>query len=341
MEIGRKIKALRLQKGITQETLAGEIGVSAQAVSKWENETTLPDIQLLPLLSVYFGVSIDELFAMTDDAHFERIDHMLENEFFLNRSDFDGAMEFLKEKTKVPALEGKSFTYLADLCNQRADGYRKMAEEYAKRALEIEPYKKANHSILNMATQGAVWDWNCTNYHEQIAWYQEFMKKHSDYQSGYLWLLDLLIADYRLDEAYEVLERMEAIEKSYHIPLYRGQLAFKAGNLEEAEKYWKELMETYPDNWLTWSCMGDAKAKEARFEEAISFYRRAIELEQSPRFIDNYESIAHCCEILGDREGAIEAYRHVIEIFMEDWGADPGGETIRKVEDRIKRLSFA
>ena len=71
MELGKKIKSLRLQKGVTQETLAGELGVTAQAVSKWENGTTLPDIQLLPTLSVYFGVSIDELFEMTDEAHFD------------------------------------------------------------------------------------------------------------------------------------------------------------------------------------------------------------------------------------------------------------------------------
>ena len=116
MDLGKKIKSLRLQKGVTQETLASELGVTAQAVSKWENGTTLPDIQLLPPLSVFFGVSIDELFEMTDEAHLERIENMLENEAFISRTDFDRAMEFL----------------------------------------------------------------NCTNHHEQIAYYQDFMQKHPE-----------------------------------------------------------------------------------------------------------------------------------------------------------------
>lgn len=62
MNIGNKIKELRKQRGITQEKLAESIGVSFQAVSKWENNIALPDITLAPVLASYFGVSIDELF---------------------------------------------------------------------------------------------------------------------------------------------------------------------------------------------------------------------------------------------------------------------------------------
>lgn len=339
MELGKKIKSLRLQKGVTQESLAGELGVTAQAVSKWENGTTLPDIQLLPPLSVFFGVSIDELFEMTDEAHFERIENMLENEAFLSRTDFDRAMEFLKEKSADPVLEGKCLTLLGEFCNHRADGYRRKAEQYAKRALEIEPYKKGNHSLLNMATQAAVWDWNCTNHHEQIAYYQEFTAKHPDYYSGYLWLLDVLVADNRLKEAGEILDKMESLKKTYHVPLYRGHVAFKAGDFETAEKYWQEMMDDYPDEWIVWSTMGDARAKAARYEEAIDYYQKAIALEEKPRYIDNYESIGHICEILGDKEGAIDAYRHVIEISVEDWDRDPEGESVQMYERKIRKLS--
>lgn len=62
MNIGNKIKELRKERGITQEELANNIGVSFQAVSKWENGITLPDITLMPTLASYFGVSMDELF---------------------------------------------------------------------------------------------------------------------------------------------------------------------------------------------------------------------------------------------------------------------------------------
>ena len=62
MNIGNKIRELRKQRGITQEQLAESIGISFQAVSKWENNIALPDITLAPVLASYFGVSMDELF---------------------------------------------------------------------------------------------------------------------------------------------------------------------------------------------------------------------------------------------------------------------------------------
>ena len=62
MNIGNKIKELRKRRGITQEQLAESIGISFQAVSKWETGIALPDITLAPLLASYFGVSMDELF---------------------------------------------------------------------------------------------------------------------------------------------------------------------------------------------------------------------------------------------------------------------------------------
>ena len=62
MNIGNKIKELRKARGITQEQLANSIGVSFQAVSKWENNIALPDITLAPALASYFDVSLDTLF---------------------------------------------------------------------------------------------------------------------------------------------------------------------------------------------------------------------------------------------------------------------------------------
>ena len=53
MEIGNQIKALRQRKGVTQEALAEHLGVTAQAVSKWERGTASPDISLLPSLSAF------------------------------------------------------------------------------------------------------------------------------------------------------------------------------------------------------------------------------------------------------------------------------------------------
>ena len=60
--LGDKIRQLRKGKGISQEVLAQYLGVSFQAVSKWETGTTLPDVTLIPAIASFFGVSTDELF---------------------------------------------------------------------------------------------------------------------------------------------------------------------------------------------------------------------------------------------------------------------------------------
>ena len=64
LKINEQIVALRKQKGITQGELAEVIGVSNQSVSKWESGQCCPDIQLLPDLADYFGVSVDELMGL-------------------------------------------------------------------------------------------------------------------------------------------------------------------------------------------------------------------------------------------------------------------------------------
>ena len=72
--IGKQIASLRRDKGIKQETLANYVGVTAQAVSKWENGG-VPDTELLPKISDFFGVSIDSLFerTATDYSDFHRM----------------------------------------------------------------------------------------------------------------------------------------------------------------------------------------------------------------------------------------------------------------------------
>lgn len=62
-ELSERIAALRKERGFTQEQLGNRVGVSAQAVSKWEKGGT-PDVELLPVLSRQLGVTIDALFGM-------------------------------------------------------------------------------------------------------------------------------------------------------------------------------------------------------------------------------------------------------------------------------------
>ncbi|MBE6571340.1 MAG: helix-turn-helix transcriptional regulator [Ruminococcaceae bacterium] len=61
--ISENIRIFRKKTGLTQEDLAQKLGVTFQAVSKWENGQSAPDIMLLPELSEVFGCTIDEIFS--------------------------------------------------------------------------------------------------------------------------------------------------------------------------------------------------------------------------------------------------------------------------------------
>ena len=77
MNIGNKIRELRKKKGITQEQLASALGITSQAVSKWEMSTGYPDIAMLPVIAGYFGVSMDTLFNYDADKLEEKIMEVL------------------------------------------------------------------------------------------------------------------------------------------------------------------------------------------------------------------------------------------------------------------------
>ena len=59
--LGNNIMILRKENGLTQEQLANGLGISYQAVSKWETGNACPDISMLPLLADMFSVSVDQL----------------------------------------------------------------------------------------------------------------------------------------------------------------------------------------------------------------------------------------------------------------------------------------
>ena len=77
MNIGNKIRELRKKKGITQEHLASALGITSQAVSKWEMSTGYPDIAMLPVIAGYFDVSMDTLFNYDADKLEENIMNVL------------------------------------------------------------------------------------------------------------------------------------------------------------------------------------------------------------------------------------------------------------------------
>lgn len=339
MEIGTKIKNLRLERNVTQEALAEHLGVTAQAVSKWERGVAAPDISLLPELSVFFGVRIDDLFELNNKERMERIERMLEHDGgILSKEDFDYAERFLKELIADEPSNAAAIRMLVDLYLGRAADCHTKAEALCKRAIELEPTEKEGHSLLSFAAYGACWDWCCSHHFELIDYYYGFVAKNPDYKSGYFWLLDNLIADGRLAEAEQVVEKLERFGDIYNIPMYRGQIAYMRGDWAAAEAQWQTMKDKWPDNWVIWSCIGDCYAKNSRYDEAVEHFKKGIELEPAPRYTDNWISIAEIRTIQKRWAEAAEAYDHVAEIQKSDWNMEEDSFGVQKSRRKAQEL---
>ena len=170
IRLGEKIKFLRKQKNISQEVFAKYLGVSFQAVSKWENGNTMPDVTMIPAIASFFGVSTDELFefnlfemekqvdAICDEAYKYRYSDVARSERILR----DGLQRFPGNdiilnnllytldyktrsdevitlcKTLIESTKDDSVTY--DACRILASCYRENGQnDLVKPTLEIIP----------------------------------------------------------------------------------------------------------------------------------------------------------------------------------------------------------
>ena len=76
LSVGTNIRNFRLERSLTQEEVAAHLGVSFQSVSKWERGEGYPDIELLPSIANYFGISVDELLGVSQQVKQEKYDEI-------------------------------------------------------------------------------------------------------------------------------------------------------------------------------------------------------------------------------------------------------------------------
>ncbi len=152
--IGQTIKSLRRERNLTQEELAELLAVSPQAVSKWENETSMPDISLLVPLARVFVVSTDLLLGLTDEASGSEIDGLIESAS-REKSSYSGYLKLLdglrrhpgEPKLLMAALEHSialgwpendcyDSEHAGEIC-ERAERLMKLVVSYAHNASDI------------------------------------------------------------------------------------------------------------------------------------------------------------------------------------------------------------
>lgn len=133
MNLGNKIRELRMARNLTQAQLAASLNISAQAVSKWEMSASFPDMTMIPVIAGFFKVSLDELF----DFDVNNIDKEIEdirlefNKYFW--SNFEKAEQILLDGLKLYPASIQLKTELFELYAYNAD----RGDEIINKAFEL------------------------------------------------------------------------------------------------------------------------------------------------------------------------------------------------------------
>ncbi len=337
MEMGKEIRRLREDRGITQEALAEALNVTAQSVSKWERGTSMPDVQMLPQIAVYFGVTIDQLFAMGPEQQMERIENRIYSQGLLEASEVRQLEQQLAAYSGQPNLAGQADTLLTKLYNHQAEQYLLLAVKAGKEAVEKTGGDPDAISELANAWGSCISDWNVRNHHALIEWFSDYCRRHPENRAALMWLLDNLIDDRRLAEARQWMEKLARMDHTFRVPMYRYLIAQAAGEKEETAARLHELESMEGQEWCWAVTLADIYTLRQDYEKAIAWYRKGQDLQPSPKYTDSATSIAHIYEILGDAPKAIEAYREKLRLLREEWGI-VSGEECDEVERAIRSL---
>ena len=129
INIGGNLRKLRHDKGITQEQLAEIFGVSAQAVSRWENDSAHPDIELLPGLAIFFNTTVDAIIGMEDIRKDETLCKIhTEINTLVTAGKIDEAVEYIRDSLRTyPSDSGLLMSLGETLAHKNDDP--KAAEE--------------------------------------------------------------------------------------------------------------------------------------------------------------------------------------------------------------------
>ena len=139
MNIGETIKRLRRQKDMTQEQLAEYLNISPQAVSRWEINSTLPDITLVPMLANIFDVSSDTLLGIDIDAKEKRIETIVkEANNHSDKNQYDETEKLLRTALKEYPNSYILMNRLASALSSSVNNYYRDLNEEEKKIIEKE-----------------------------------------------------------------------------------------------------------------------------------------------------------------------------------------------------------
>lgn len=308
--IAENIKSLRESQHITQERLANALGISYQAVSKWENSVTTPDVLMIPLIAQYFGVSIDDLFKSKLVAYDNNaIKWLAKYEASHNQDDFIRAdIEFRKlfdsgnyEDNDIRSY-GILYEYHMYYCKEKA------LEEYDK----IISNDKRDEMYYRVCRQKSLLLSRIGRSEDDIVYWEERIKEENSQVEDYTCLVNSCYW------AKEYKKGMDYYEKAIQV--------ISENNKDDSYM-------------LLYTLGGDIYKELKKYDDAFVCWEKALEVTSD--FVDPLFSIGFCHEEIGDYEKAAETWKQVIDFLTSKgftYELNWPRELLNKAEAKINRM---
>ena len=238
--IGENIRQLRTELSLTQEQLAGRLRCTAQAVSKWENSATAPDIAMLPLIAQALGVGIDALFAPCKTPYQHRAQRLLSAyEFNKDEESYRAAKaEFEKLLPENDPRDIKRYAYLLEL---RAWEYLKRAEAGYKQAIALgKPtfQRQLNRLLMKLHRAG-----------EGVETSRAMLEENPDDADAHITMAQALQMDGQFAAAWEAARAaMERFPKNAELICYAGDIRRDMGVYDHALELWHQAYALNPED---------------------------------------------------------------------------------------------
>lgn len=322
MNIGSVIKKLRRDRDITQEKFAEYMHVSPQAVSRWENGAAYPDIETIPAIATFFGVTTDLLLGVDEDTREQTVqEYLAKLKRLRSTGEKDRCFDLMREaKERFPGDFRILIRYAEELGTspyEYPDGNLRMTQE------EFNACQQEIISICNNIIE------DCTD--DEIRF-------------------DAINV---LSMAYlELKDEKSAEREAMRLPTYlQGQemalMHFYDWDTEEHIKYIQEHLETL--TWSMWIWIRKAVWGQSDPEKKITLCRKALAIyeimyEDGDYFLENcmiaqiWEKITDAYLEMGDMDSALEALEKEIDseiAYMET------SDNIKHTSMLFDRLTFS
>ena len=313
--MGQIIKRLRKEQNLTQEEFAEQLNISAQAISKWENGTSMPDIsQVVPLANL-FGVPTDVLFGVCGTKHEEEVNLRLKEIYEI----YDGCKDGEEGATALIILDK-----YRDALHTYPNNATLLSEASAFGTMILENYQSALKPLID---QKGIDDLA----NEIIRW-SELVIKYSSSTEHMLTakrrLIDIYVLRKNWDAAYALAETFPNTVSNIR-GLLIASLKHSEGNTDGERMQRHFNIETLSSKiGYEISMLGNMYMREGKLEDALycySAFRNIVEAiytdeQYRPPFINDYYPMyrfpAECLVKLGREEEAIELLEKGVDFII-------------------------